>query len=76
MILKFKAELRGSSIRIDDKGNEFHYINVEDSNGESAKFSCNNEIDLKQFKKGDNVNVELDYNIKYGSLKVVSVTKA
>lgn len=75
MILICKAEFRGSSARTDDKGHTYNYVNLEDSSGESAKLSCDSSIDLKNFKKGDSLNFAIDYNSKYGSLKVVDISK-
>lgn len=75
MILICKAEFRGSSARTDDKGHTYNYVNLEDVNGESAKFSCDSSIELKNYKKGDNLNFVIDYNSKYGSLKVVDISK-
>lgn len=75
MELVVNAEFRGCSVRADDKGNEYHYVNIEDENGESAKFQIDLALDIKQFKKGDKVKACLDYNVKYGSLKVVRLSK-
>lgn len=75
MELVINAEFRGSSVRTDDKGNEYHYVNIEDENGESAKFQADLLVDIKSFKKGDKVKTSLDYNVKYGSLKVVKLVK-
>lgn len=75
MILKTNVEFRGSSFKKNDKG-EYHFINLEDENGESSKFSVDFSVDISQFKKGDKVIVEFDYSVKYGSLKVISVKGA
>lgn len=72
MLLKVNCEFRGKSERTNDNGT-YIYANLEDENGESAKFQVNDNVDLSKFKKGDKVLAYLEYNVKFGSLKVFSI---
>lgn len=72
MLLKVNCEFRGMSERTNDNG-KYVYANLEDEHGESAKFQVNDNVDLSKLKKGDKVVALLDYNVKYGSLKVFNI---
>lgn len=74
MILKNVYEFRGSATKTNDNG-IYYYVNLEQDDGESCKFSCSDKIDLSQFKKGDRVNTIVEYSNIYKSLKVVSLEK-
>lgn len=72
MILKCDTEFRGKSERTNEKGT-YRYVNLEDDNGESAKFQVDDNVDISKFKKGDKVVACFDFNVRYGSLKIIKI---
>lgn len=74
MRLETKLNFRGYLEDVKD-GKVFKHVNFEDENGTGAQFNCSDDIDLKVFKKNDNVRCIVDYNVQYKTLKVVEITK-
>lgn len=72
LLLK-NGEVRGITRRQKDNGDYTTYINLEDSEGVSVQFFVDNTCNISSFKKGDKINAILDYNTRYGSLKVISI---
>lgn len=76
MLFKQVLELRGIEQKIDTSNVTRIYVHLEDDYGESCKFPVKiSDLDFKQFKKGDKVNVDFDFSVKYGSFNVVSLEK-
>lgn len=72
MKISTKFEYRGFTSTLNkDKTKSYNYVNVEDSDGESAKFLS--DVDTTTLKKGTTYEFVLDYSTKYGSIKVVGV---
>ena len=76
MLLNCKCEFRGYSSKQNEKG-IYSYVNLEDTKGDACKFPLDNGLIevCSHLSKGDNVNVILDYNITYKSLKVINIMK-
>lgn len=72
MILESKLEFRGSlQTKSKDGEKTYNFVNVEDLNGESAKFLC--DCPINDLKKGQKYNFIFDYSTKYGSIKIVNI---
>lgn len=74
MLLESICEFRGKEIRKNEKGS-YYYVNLEDETGNACKFPAEKFSSFEDLKKGDKVKAFIDYNVKYGSLKVINCEK-
>lgn len=71
MLITNEFEFRGLTSTPKSNGGVNNYVSVEDSTGESCKFYCLETAgDLNKLQKGKRYKFTLDYNSKYGSLKI------
>lgn len=75
MLIETNFEFRGAScVTSKDGTKSYVYLNVEDSDGESAKFLSSLPYEeVKNLERGEHYQFSLDYSTKYGSLRIVGV---
>lgn len=73
MLFNANLEFRGSNDVTSDNGKTYHYFNVEDSNGESAKLLSDFSSKDFELEKGMKYDFVLDYSTRYSSLRIRGV---
>lgn len=73
MLFNANLEFRGSTDVTSDNGKTYHYFNVEDLNGESAKLLSDFSSKDFELEKGMRYDFILDYSTRYSSLRIRGV---